>query len=135
MILEPLCGERIWIERLRLDMTPEQFGAISGHDAGDVAKWEADAAFPPAQAWTAWEEAGVDIGYIERKVASHDQKDIERELLTAIAERRIEWVLGHLPAQDGRNLLCAMAARGRRGLPEAGQNAPIAASATGSRAG
>lgn len=57
-------GERLKLERVRLQMSQTDFAALAGAKKGTQISWEKDASSPNAAALVAFAEAGADVLYI-----------------------------------------------------------------------
>ena len=108
-------AERLWIERLRLDVSVEDFATLSGVAPRTVRQWE-DADGPvPFECWEAWAKAGVDGQFVDNGLPSEGQLLLlQSELLSAFVERRIVAALALLPAAQARAMLVKLAARENR---------------------
>jgi len=105
-------AERLWIERMRLDVSVEEFAALSGVSPRTVREWEDNGGAVPYVCWDAWAKAGVDGEYLDGGLPSQGQLLLlQRELMPAFIERRIEAALAFLPSVQAREIYCKIMAR------------------------
>lgn len=105
-------AERLWIERMRLDMSVEDFAALSGVGPRMVRDWEEQGGAIPYVCWDAWARAGIDVEYLDGGLPSQGQFALlQAELMPAFVERRIEAALSFLPYIRAREIVAKIMAR------------------------